>query len=162
MRLIRHLAASTALVAGLLAMGGAACGAAAEGAPLFRDAARPPTAPPAAAPPVVRSRYVEVDFDALGGVNASPAATAASVRLNLFPDASYLAERDGAEPTSSGRGVIWRGHLQGVPDSTVTLVAEDGVLAGDVRGAGHVYAVRYVGDGVHAVQEINAGAFPPD
>jgi hypothetical protein len=162
MELVRRLAVSAVLTAVLLTTGGTACGAAGDGTPLFRDTPRPPTAPPADPQPVLRSRYVEVDFDALAGANPTPANAPATLLLNLFPDATFTAERDSTEPTSSGHGVIWTGHLQGAPDSAVTLVAEDGVLAGTIRGGGHSYNVAYAGDGVHVLREINPGGFPPD
>src|SRR5207237_10570536 len=118
MPLVRNGGPSAPLVVALLAAAGVACGAAPDGSPLFRDAAREPAAPPADSPRVLRSRYVEVDFDALGGASAGPASMPATLLLNLFPDATFVAERDHAEPTSSGRGAVWAGHLQGAPGSS--------------------------------------------
>ena len=72
-----------------------------------------------------------------------PLEAPATVLLNLFPDATFIAERDGAQATSTGGGLVWTGHLQGVPASTATLVAEDGVLVGNVQAADRFYEVRY-------------------
>lgn len=162
MHLSTRLAASALLLAALLALGTTARDAAADGPPLFRDTTHLPARPLPDSPPVLRARYVEVDFGALGGENPTPASAPTSLLLNLFPDATFVVERDSVQPTSSGRGVIWTGHLQGRADSAVTLVAEGGVLAGTVSGSGHEYNVAYAGDRLHVVQEINPGAFPPD
>ncbi|HLH22795.1 MAG TPA: hypothetical protein VK066_09745 [Chloroflexota bacterium] len=162
MRLLRRLAVTTALSAVVVGMGPAMGGAAPENPPLFRDVAAPPSTPPPAAPRIVRSRYVAVDFDALGGAQPTPATAPSSVVLNLFPDATFTAQRDSVQPTPAGGGIIWTGHLQGVPNSAVTLVAEDGVLVGNVEADGRYYEVRYAGDGLHTVAETTPRAFGPD
>src|SRR3954452_3885199 len=131
-RLTRVLATVLLLVV-WSGLGVAACDATIEGAPLFRETTRQPAAAPPEAPRVVRARYAEVDFGVLGGDNPAVASAPATVLLNLFPDASFIAERDGAQATSTGGGLVWTGHLQGVPASTATLVAEDGVLVGNVQ-----------------------------
>ena len=58
--------------------------------------------------------------------------------------------------------MIWTGHLQGVQASTATLVAEEGVLVGNVQAAVRFYEVRYAGDGLHRIAETNPRAFGPD
>jgi hypothetical protein len=162
MGLLTRLGAAVALLTNVLVVGAAGCGATADGTPLFREPPRQPAAPLPASPRILRSRYVAVDFDALGGVGATTASAPATLLLNLFPDATFTAERDRVEPTSSGHGMTWVGHLRGVAGSSVTLVAEDGVLAGTISGGGHAYNVSYVGDGVHVIHEVDPGAFPPD
>jgi len=44
----------------------------------------------------------------------------------------------------------------------VTLVVNNKVMSGNLRVAGKFYQIRYVGDQIHAIQEINPKAFPPD
>ena len=162
MGLRTRLAVGAATLAAVFVLGGSAFGAVEDATPLFREAPPPPGVPPLPeSPRILRSRYVAVDFDVLGGIDARAASAPATVLLNLFPDTTFSAERDRAEATSSG-GLIWTGHRRGVPDSTVTLVAEDGVLVGNVQADGRFYEVRYVGDGVHRVTETNPAAFGPD
>ena len=159
--LVRLLASSAALAC-LLAVGSAACGALDGEAPLFRDTTRQPAVAPPDAARLLRSRDVEVDFDALGGTNPRASAAPQTVLLNLFPDATYVAVRDSVAPTSAGRGVIWSGYLEGMAGSSVMLAVEDGVLAGTVAVGPRRYQVRYAGNGVHVVSEFDPGAFPRD
>jgi hypothetical protein len=161
MDLLTRVGAATALLAVVLVVGVAGCGAAAQPAPLFREPPRQPAASLPESPRILRSRYVEVDFDTLGGVNATVASTPSTLQLNLFPDATFITERDGAEATSTG-GVIWTGRLQGVVSSAVTLVSEGGVLVGNVQADRRYYEVRYAGDGLHTVAETNPAVFGPD
>jgi len=47
--------------------------------------------------------------------------------------------------------------------SSATIVYEDGIMAANVRPRpGQYYQVRYAGNGVHSVREIDEKAFPPD
>ena len=64
--------------------------------------------------------------------------------------------------TSSGQGFIWIGTVRGAAPSQVTLVVEDGVVSGNVRVPQGSYQIRYAGNGLHAISEINPAAFPPD
>ncbi len=162
MRLATRLAATTLLLAATFTAGAVGCEATANPPPLFRETARQPAAPPPDSPRVLRARYVEVDFSALGGENLAPASAPARLLLNLFPDVVLVAERNDVQPTATGRGFIWTGHVEGAPASVVTLVAEDGVVAGRINAGGALYTIGYAGDGVHIVRELNAEAFPPD
>jgi hypothetical protein len=135
-----------------------------EGMPLFVDAPAGATSPLPTARAAVRSRLVTVDLTQLGGAGLSPTGeeSSATLVLNLFPDVTLVAERDRTEPTSSGQGFTWLGTVRGLTPSQVTLVVDDGVVSGNVRVPGGSYQVRYVGDGLHALYEINPAAFPPD
>jgi hypothetical protein len=113
---------------------------------------------------VVRSRLVAVDFDRLGtpvpSGDASPG-VADTLVLNFFEDAVFTAALDQVELNPSG-GFSWIGHLQDVDLGQVILAISDGVMMGDVVAPGIFYRVSYVGDGVHAVREIDQAAFPPE
>ena len=54
------------------------------------------------------------------------------------------------------------GIVEGVPHSEVTLVLEEGVLSGNITLPGTFYQVRFVGDNIHAVREIDQRFFPPE
>jgi hypothetical protein len=115
----------------------------------------------------VRERLVEVNFPMLD--SAARAGVGSAVTLNLFnndgtlfPPVTLTATPDRVERTSSGQGVIWSGKVSGDPASRVTLVAENGAMAGDILAGSRVYHVRSVGRGVHAIYELDPGAFPPD
>jgi hypothetical protein len=129
------------------------------GSALFEDAAAPERAGELDEQAVVRSRLVEPDLDLLTGSDAG--APAAELRLNLFDDALHAATLDRVETNRSG-GLSWIGRLQGVPNSSVFLVVRDEVLVGDVAGPGVWYRIRYVRDGVHAIQEMDPATFPAE
>jgi hypothetical protein len=60
----------------------------------------------------------------------------------------------------SNENFTWFGHVDGVEDSLVTLVVENGVVAGDIRVHEAYYQVRYAGEGTHVVYQVDPNAFP--
>lgn len=106
----------------------------------------------------VRSRSVNVDFDMLG---AAWAKRGNVLELNLFNDVSFKAVLKTAKKVSP-KGVAYVGKLKGVGLSTVTMVVEDGLMAANVVFPGGAYQVRYAGDGVHVVSEVDQAAYPPE
>src|SRR4051812_34849438 len=82
---------------------------------LFHDTTLQATLTPDLPATIQRSRAVMVDLAPFSDPKGPGAATLA---LNLFPDANYTALRDGVERNAGS--VTWRGHLQGVADSQVT------------------------------------------
>ena len=131
---------------------------------LFVDAANPGAVAPTTEPTVVRSRLVEVDLGALGTPNGPPGAAMApggEIVFNLFPDVALTGVLDRIE-TVSPPGYVWVGHVKDVDMSSVILSVQDDVVIGNVRLPEPVYAVRFVGNGVHVVQEIDTSKFLPD
>src|SRR5262245_25085358 len=132
---------------------------------LFSDPTRQPDAPLTSDPMVVRTRYVDVNFNMLSTTPRQPAdATGPDVllALDLFPTVSLTAVRLTVVPSSSGQGIVWSGVVQGVAASQVTLVAENGVLVGDIQMPSAYYRVRYAGNGVHAIDEIDRRQYPSE
>lgn len=125
---------------------------------LFEDAAPPAGRRVPSDPAILRARFVTVHFGLLG----SPPGAAETLDLNPFPGMSLTAVRDDVVPTSSGQGYVWLGHVLAPEPNQVALVVEDGVMAGNVRAGSAFYQVRYAGDGVHLVYEIDPLAFGPD
>lgn len=115
-------------------------------------------------PSVIRTRFVNIHLDLLGGARTSPQATERTPRdtlvLNLFPNLNLTAQLDRFGPTQYG--FSWNGHIQGVPLSDVILVVVDGIVAGSISMPGAYYFIEYAGNGVHAVYQINQDALPPD
>jgi len=111
---------------------------------------------------VMRSRAVTINFAALTdrtapGVQAGARPT---LVLNLFDDASFAAVLDRVDAADAG--FTWVGHIPGVDMSTVTLATVNGTMAGSIVMPGSVYAIEYVGDGLHNVQQIDQSEFPPE
>ena len=114
-------------------------------------------------PTVMRYRYVDVDFDDLIRDDGAPRSTEPghTLLLNLFDDLVYTALLDRVE-YNPGNDFTWLGHLQGEPYSQVVFVVGDGVLVGNITMPDASFQVRYAGNGVHAVSEIDRSAFPPE
>ena len=102
-------------------------------------------------PTIVQIRYVQVNFDYLK--------EAESIVLNLFDHVYVTAVRERVEKRSKDR-YSWFGQVAGVAPSHVSLVIENGNMAGNITIEGQIYQVRPVGDGVHSVREIDQSAFP--
>ena len=121
---------------------------------LFAD---PPGAARAASPAehraTFRARPVRVDEGLLE--------RSVHVALNLFPDAILRAVRTDVEYRGPGR-YTWHGRVEGPGPSQVTLVVENGDLAGNVRVAGRSFQIRPLGGGLHTIREIDEAAFPED
>ena len=87
--------------------------------------------------------------------------SAERITLNLFPDVCVIAQRERtAEP---GRGQLqWEGRVPGATPGTATLVVDGPVMVGTVRIGHEVYEIRYLGEGVHAVTDVDLSKFPRD
>lgn len=131
---------------------------------LFTSTTRAPASSRPASATVLRTRYVEIDFARLGGTTRAGAATsAARVTLNLFADVTLTAMRERVEPSTIANGYSWIGRVEGMADlSSVTLVVKDGVLTGLVIVPDGSHEIHSTGNSVHAIDEINRGAFPKD
>lgn len=130
---------------------------------LFMDSANQGSISTSGDPIVVRSRFVRVNFDLLLGEDGTPESLepGSPLTLNLFEDAHFTALLDRVEQKSPDR-FAWIGHLEGVALSQAILVVRDGLMAGNITMPGASYQVRYAGNGVHAVREIDQSAFPPE
>ena len=129
---------------------------------LFDDAVPPAGRSVPSDPAILRARYVTVRFGLLDGPPGSAPGAAETLTLNPFPGVVLTAVRDDLVPTSSGQGYVWLGHVLTQEPNRVALVVEDGVMAGNVRAGSAFYQVRYAGEGVHLVYEIDPRAFGPD
>jgi hypothetical protein len=121
---------------------------------LFPDADKSGTLDTASDPTIVRTRYVDVNFRILEATEVGGA-----VLFDLFEDVVFTAVLDRLEAASLG-GYSWIGHLRGVDHSQVVLVVAGGQIAGNITLPGGIYQIRYAGDGVHAIYEIDQSAFP--
>jgi hypothetical protein len=100
---------------------------------------------------VQRSRTVDPNLDQLNDE---------TIVLNLFEGVTFVAARDQVEAGNDG-ALIWVGHLDGVPQSQVILIDQDGDLSGTIKWPGNIYAVRPLGNGQHAIDQIDPALLPP-
>ena len=113
---------------------------------------------------VMRARYVNIRFDLLDPANPTSGAwlhKGDTLLLNLFDDAAFSAVLDQGI-ANSDNSYTWVGHLEGIELSNVTLSVENGIMSGNVVFPGGFYAIRYAGNGVHAIKQMNEAAFPPE
>lgn len=104
-------------------------------------------------PTVLRERRVTLDGSLLGALGGEPAER---LRLDLFPDVTYIAVRDEFE--RQGSSVTWSGRLAGRPFSTAVFAAvgED-ALSGYVTSPMGEFALKRR-DGVYVIQQLDPGA----
>jgi hypothetical protein len=116
---------------------------------VFRKANREGT-PERMDPEVLRRSYVRSEL--------AQKMTESTIILDLFDDVSVLAQRnvtrEAWEKTNS-----WVGKVPNEPESEVTLVERDGVIAGTVRLGQRTFKIRHAGDDLHAIEEIDAGKY---
>ena len=112
----------------------------------------------------LRRRVVTIDFEMLGRARASAAAgtaPSAAVTLNLFDDVVLTGMVERIEPTFSG-GWSVSGRIAGEPLGTMTLVVNGQAVAGTVRTLGGTYRIRWVGDGMYAISEVDLSRLPAE
>ncbi|MBC7812053.1 MAG: S8 family serine peptidase, partial [Burkholderiales bacterium] len=112
---------------------------------------------------VVRTRNVDINFAALPDNFNAPAAQQAerdTVLFNLFDDVTLTADNIRLQPRiTSSDGFTWIGQIEGDPYSEVVLVVGDGTIEGHVRTQSTLYQITSLGNGVHAVNQIDESAF---
>jgi Calx-beta domain/Metallo-peptidase family M12B Reprolysin-like len=144
--------------------------------PLFEDA--PPQAvlsakrlpsAPGAEEGARRSRVVRIDPSRLRDPGAalhqpSPAfqkRSASRLRLNLFPDLDAVLHVERTDFLADGRFVA-RGVVEGEPDSLVLISADGDVMAATISIPGReAIKVRYLGEGLHEVVQLDSTQFRP-
>jgi len=94
---------------------------------------------------VIRSRLVTINFDEL---------QKARIQLNLFPEATFTVVRTKVEMNASG-SISWIGRVDGMEGTIIVLVLRDEMLTGLITTPVGSYRVTYLGDGVHAVQQMD-------
>lgn len=111
---------------------------------------------------VRRLRRVEVNFRPVFSGNSAPTigSSAKTIDLNLFPDVCLKAVRE--RVADVGGKVEWIGHLTDVPNSRVVLVMDGKLMVGTITMDRDTYRISYLGDGIHAVTDIDQAAFPRD
>jgi hypothetical protein len=96
------------------------------------------------------------------GMSAASFTDGSIIDLNLFDDVEFTAVLERLDPLVSG-GFTWVGRLENVDLSLVTFVVKDGRITGNIAlPGGLIYQVRYAGNDVHGVREIDQGMFPAE
>jgi peptidyl-Asp metalloendopeptidase len=108
---------------------------------------------------VIRQRPVVVDFGELKKDNRR-------LELPLFGDTKVVLVRDEKESGPSGV-FVWEGEVEGQPGSMAILATTKKILFGDVmtrdsKGSFGFYQIRYLGNGVHVLKEVDQSKFPEE
>ena len=110
--------------------------------------------------PTLRYRRARIDLGLLSRAREAArlgAAPAGMIDLNLFEDASFEVVGLRTAPTSVGYSLS--GELSGEPLSSVTLVVNGDVVAGEARLPGATFTIRSIGDDVE-IRETDENALP--
>jgi len=103
-------------------------------------------------PFIVQNRFVTPDINQID-------ITTTELQINFFEDADFSVEQTGIQSNRSG-SFTWFGKVVDDEESIVILVVKDDIVVGNVESNGEFYQVRYAGDDVHAVYEIDHSKFP--
>jgi len=110
-------------------------------------------------PEIVRTRFVKVNFSLLEGDGSlDNGGTAVLLDLNLFGGIFFQARL--IQRGKVGSSSTWVGTIDNVPNGQVVFAYKDKILSGNISVPGAFYQVRYAGDGVHAVHELDHSKFP--
>lgn len=123
---------------------------------LFIVSTKPGTLPTKEDPTIMRTRNVEIYLDRLDNAEVGDVIT-----LNLFEDAVYDIVVDAKELNNDGSYSLI-GHINAEENSLVTLVVGGGQMVGNIVLPDALYQVRYAGDNVHAIHQIDQSGFPPE
>lgn len=136
-----------------------ACTPAQKRGELFVYANAPENTGARSAAAVMRARFVKIDFGLLE--RSASAGRRSAFTLNLFDDTVFLAVLDRLD-RNEPEGYVWIGRLKDVKYSQVTLAVGKDVLSGNIIMPGVIYQIRYVGEGIHAIYQIDQSSFPPE
>jgi hypothetical protein len=125
------------------------------GTPLVMDAQSNIPMERQADPLVSRSRGVTVNLKALRSEANR------SLELELFNGTRLELVREQQEPMPGG--FVWQGRIAGQERSVVMLSVVDDVVSGNIATeSGEIYQLRYVGNGLHAMRQIDPSKYPDE
>ena len=102
-------------------------------------------------PTVLRSRHVKARMSAL--------AEETQVGLNLFNDEYLVFEKDQMKKNDDNNYVI-HGKAMGKDNSDALFTLEDDVMVGNIRVDGKTYQIRYAGNGIQTIREVDESKVP--
>ncbi|MBI4741770.1 MAG: hypothetical protein HY777_09550 [Betaproteobacteria bacterium] len=109
---------------------------------------------------VIRARTVDVNRGLLTAGADGAVVRKKSISLNLFDDVSFVADAERVE--TGAQGLTWVGTLRGIERSQAVFVVTGDVVAGNITTPAGRYHIRFIGNGVHEVQQIDESKFPEE
>ncbi len=124
--------------------------------PLFLNlAAKSSLRPPPPQPEMIRSRTAAVDFGLLNNLQ-----TGDQLELNLFDDKIFEAQIERIEDI--GSATVWVGRLNEISMGQVFIVQNQGQVAADISTPDGLFQVRYAGDDVYIISQVDQSAYPEE
>lgn len=108
-------------------------------------------------PTIIRSRYIRINSDYIAGEEIPQGKDL--ITLNLFDDVSFQGIKDRLERRALSR-YTWFGKVAGFEQSQIIMVVENLAVAANITMEGRMFQIRAIEGTVHAIYEINQGAFP--
>ncbi|HEY9503255.1 MAG TPA: M12 family metallo-peptidase [Pyrinomonadaceae bacterium] len=106
-------------------------------------------------PTVVRSKNIVVDMRQLRNAETR------RITLPIFGTRSMVLNRSSLERQENG--LVWKGTVANQQGSSATFVVVGDAVTGNILTTGRtMYQIRYLGNGVHSLQEIDRTKFPPE
>ena len=102
-------------------------------------------------PTLLRSRHVKAQMSALKDEDR--------VGLNLFNDEYFVFEKDQIKQDGKN-GYVVHGKAMGKDNSDALFTVEDDVMVGNVRVDGKTYQIRYAGNGIQTIREVDEAKVP--
>ncbi|MEG4802837.1 FG-GAP-like repeat-containing protein [Microcoleus sp. ARI1-B5] len=112
-------------------------------------------------PTVKRQRLSNVKFDLIDKPQLD--LDDRSLNLNLFNDTSFDVIIDKVKTSYNGESWVRIGRIKGALDDSEVILTnskKDGVAIGNIRYKDKFYQIRYAGNGLHSIREIDQAAFP--
>jgi Ca2+-binding RTX toxin-like protein len=112
-------------------------------------------------PTVKRQRLSNVNFGLIDDPQQD--VDERSLNLNLFNDTFFDVIIDKVQTSSNGESWVRIGRIQGALDDSEVILTNsknDGVAIGNIRYKDKFYQIRYAGNGLHSIREIDQAAFP--
>ena len=118
---------------------------------------------PEAKPSTIRSRFTTLNKEQVvtQRETSKEAAQKSRVQLNLFEDVDLMAVFEQVKQNDQG-GYTSIGQIEGDEDSHVIWVERNNVVAATIRTAFATYQVKYAGNGVHIIEEVDLTQFPKE
>jgi hypothetical protein len=81
--------------------------------------------------------------------------------MDLFPGVELLIQWTGAEPVHLPEGLMWKGSVEGEPESRATLLVSGKTVTANInRTNGFIYEIRTTADGRYWVREVSQKDLP--
>ena len=106
----------------------------------------------------IRNRYIHIDIP---NFNAAKVKKGDVLPLKLFNDTSFSITIKQVDNIGENKKA-YLGRLNDIPLSTMNMVVENNVMMANIVYPGGFYQIRYAGNGLHTISQIDESAFPPE